>query len=234
MATSGSYVFDPSFAALLDEAVERAGIDPMTVSHRHIASAKMSLNLMLIQWAVSDGDAMYRVASATETVLAADNQFPLATGAFDIIGDDMVMDYASALSETVLPRASRQDYLRIADKTLTGQPSLFYVDQSSLNAPTVVLWPIPDATCVLRYDYMRTVQTVGGLSQTVDVQNLWLEAVASELAMRLAVKYNPSRLPILIPLAKESYALARRAGSGNSQVTISARGFGSVRTRRRT
>lgn len=233
MTTSGSSTFDPSFAALFDEALERAGIDPSIVTHRHISSAKMSINLMLTEWAAKDGDALFRIASTTETVLSGDSSFALPSGAVDINGDDVVMTYSGETNETPLTRSSRQDYLRIADKSTTGRPSLFYVDQATLNTPTVVLWPVPDATCVLRYDYMRRSQTLGALSETLDVQVLWLEAVASGLAARLAAKYNVSRLPILIPLASEAYRVARRSGSGNSQVVISARGFGSgSRTRR--
>lgn len=234
MTTSGSYAFDPSFAGLLDEACERAGIDPSTITHRHIASSKMSLNLMLTEWAVRDGDALYRVASDTESVSSGVDSFTLPNGAFDIIGDDMVMDYDASGSEMSLKRISRQDYLKVPDKTATGQPTGFYVDQSNLNAPRVVLTPVPDATCALRYDYMRLVQTVGALGETLDVQRLWLEAVASGLAARLSEKYNVPRLSHLLASAERAYTLARRAGSGGSQVTISARGFGSVRTRRRS
>ncbi len=232
MTTSGSFSFDPSFAALLDEAVERAGIDPQTLTHRHIASAKMSLNLMLTEWAAMDGDALYRVATTTESVSASDPSFTLPSGGFDVI--DMVVAYDGETAEVALSRISRQDYLNIADKDEEGMPRQFYVDVSTLNAPAVYVVPVPDAACVFRYDYLRLVQTVTGLSETFDVQRLWLEAVAAGLAERMAAKFNVARLPALIPRAKESYAIARRAGSGASQITISARGFGSVRTRRRS
>lgn len=234
MTTSGTTAFDPTFASLVDEAFERAGIDPSIITHRHIASAKMSMNLMLTEWAAKDGDALFRVAQATQTVSPPTSSFALPSGAVDINGDDVVMTYSGGSSEASLPRSSRQDYLNIADKTATGRPTLFYVDHATLNTPTVVLWPVPDATCVLRYDYMRRSQTVNGLSETIDVQVLWLDAVAAGLAARLAAKYNVDRLPILIPLASEAYKTARRAGSGNTKVTISGRGYGSgLRTRRR-
>lgn len=232
MTTSGSYAFDPSFAALLDEAAERAGLDPQTLTHRHISSAKMSLNLMLTEWAAKDGDVLYRVATTTNTVSAAATTFALPTGALDIV--DMVVEYNDSDEEVPMSRISRQDYLNIADKTLDGMPTKYYVDVATLNAPVVYLIPVPDQTCIFRYDYTRLVQTITGLAETFDVQRLWLEAVAAGLAERLAAKYNMARLSFLVPKAAESYALARRAGSGASQVTVSSRGFGSVRTRRRS
>lgn len=232
MTTSGSYAFDPSVASLMDEAFERAGVDPQALTHRHIISAKMSLNLMFTEWAAEDTDVLYRDANTTASVASGTNYFNLASGALDVL--DLVMRYGSQSTDVPLGRMSRQDYLMLANKTQTGQPTQYYVDVSTLNTPKVVLWPVPDATCNFTYDYMRRVQTVTGLSETTDMQTLWLEAVASGLAARLAQKYNVARVPLLMPLADRSYRIARRAGSGNSRVVISGRGFGSsARTRRR-
>lgn len=108
------------------------------------------------------------------------------------------------------------------------------MDRSTRNAPVVYIWPVPDASCVVRYDYMRYIQTVTSLSENIDVENLWMDAVAAGLALRLAQKYKPDRVPLLQGVYKESYALARRAGSGNSQIVFVTRGFGVTgRTRRR-
>jgi hypothetical protein len=224
VATSGSYTFDPTFAGCLSEALEQAGIDPASASERHINSAKMSLNLMFTAWAAIDGDALYRVASTTATLLAADYDFNLTTGAFDVV--DMTYTYGGLTDNLKIKRISRQDWVNIVDRTQTGSPSHFYVDQSVLNAPKVLVWPIPDATCVFSYDYMRFVESVTGLAQTFDVQRLWLDAVTSELALRLARKFNVPRVPLLTPIAREAYKIARRAGSGGSQVRISGRAFG--------
>jgi hypothetical protein len=234
MTTSSVYLFDPSFAGLLDEAAERAGIDPRSLTAEHIQSAKMSLNLFLTQWVARDGDALYRNATSTTSVAASTSTFVLPTGAWDIISDDMMLAYNGATSEIPIARMSREDYLRIPNKTQTGQPNQFYVDRQIINSPTVYLWPIPDAACVFRYDYMRTMQILQTIDQTIDVEILWLDAIASELALRLAKKYNVQRVPLLQGDAMESYRVARRAGSGNSQVSFSFRGFGvSGRTRRR-
>jgi hypothetical protein len=232
MATSSSYSFDPSVASMMDEAFERAGVDPQTLTHRHIISAKMSLNLMFIEWAAEDTDTLYRDANTTASVSSGTNNFNLATGAVDVL--DLVMQYGVQTTDIPLSRISRQDYLNLANKTQTGQPSMYYVDVATLNTPKVVLWPVPDATCNFTYDYMRRVQTVSTLGETLDMQTLWLEAVASGWAAKLAAKYNVARMAPLTALARESYKIARRLGSGNSRVVITGRGFGaSGRMRRR-
>lgn len=231
MTTSGSYTFDPTFANLLDEACERAGIDPASVTARHINSAKMSLSLMFTEWVIRDGDALYRIDEDAETVAASATYFALQAGSMDVV--DLVLDYNSEGTDIPLARISRQDYLLLADKDQTGRPSMYYVDQSNLNAPRVYLWPVPDQECSFKVDVMRYVETAGRLSETLDVHRPWLDAVCAGLALRLAQKYKVERVALLEPLYEKAYAFARRAGSGNSQVTIIGRGFGrSTRTRR--
>jgi len=232
MATSGSYVFNPSFAELLDEAFERAGIDPSTISQRHIVSARMSANLILTEWAALDGDAIYKIAQGTDTILSGTNYFDPQVGTMDIL--DIVMDYNASGVDIALNRISRQEYLNLADKTETGQPKNFYVDQSNLNAPRVYLWPVPDTNIDVTYDAMRYNQTLGMLSETLDVHRPWLEAFTAALAVRLAEKYSLPRVALLEPRAAQAYRIARRAGSGFSRLKISGRGFGtSGRTLRR-
>lgn len=232
MTTSGSYAFNPTYAEILDEAFERAGVDPGTISQRHINSARMSVNLMLQEWAVRDGDMLFRLLQDTETVPAATASFTPVTGTFDIV--DMVANYNSAGVDMPMTRMSREDYLNLADKDEQGQPKNYYVDQSTLNAPTVYIWPVPDASTVFTFDCLRYAETPGLLSETMDVHRLRLEALCAGLAFRLAAKYNLDRVALLKPLYDEAYAIARRAGSGSSRVVISGRGFGSAgRTVRR-
>lgn len=232
MTTSGVYTFDPSFAAILDEAAERAGIDPAKISARHIRSAKMSMNLMLTEWAVRDGDCLYRVDRLTSTVASGTNYFDPATGVFDIV--DAAVEYNNSGTDMPMTRIGAQEYLNIADKTVTGQPAQFWVDQSNTAAPRVYLWPVPDASCDLTYDVMRYTQTVQTLADTIDINRLWFEAVASGLALRLAEKYNQARVSYLMPKAEESYRTARAGAKGRADVMIGARGFGHGMRRRRT
>ena len=316
MATSGNLAFDPTFASILDEASERAGIDPATLTQKHVSSAKASLNYMFNEWQIRDADPLYRITQGTQYAVAGTSRYTMPTGAYDVLdmvfdpvlgndhvaadgvstaasalftspgyGSDLTLtDYtagtliihsgadagyytisgtpvdnagtleitltvnltaaASSLSfsmvqaQTVfsdqpLNRISRQQYLDISDKQDTGDPQHFYVDMSTLNAPTIVVWPVPERVVKLTFDYMRYIETVGTLSETLDVHRPWLEACVTGLALRLAEKYNLERVPYLAPKAENAYRVARRAFSGNSKVIIHSIGFGrSNRTRR--
>jgi hypothetical protein len=231
MTTSGVTSFDPSFAQMMDEACERAGIDPSTISARHINSAKMSLNLMFTEWVTRDGDALYRVDQDTETVAAATAYFTPQAGTMDLI--DMVVEYNSSGSDRPMTRISRQQYLELADKDDDGMPAMYYVDQSNLNAPRVYIYPVPDQSCVFTFDTLRYMETAGRLSETLDVHRPWLDACCAGLALRLAQKFNLNRVSLLDPAYQQAYAIARNAGGGRSDVIIAGRGFGRHgRTRR--
>lgn len=232
MTTSGSYIFDPTFAAILDEAAERAGMDPSTLSARHIRSAKMSLNLMFSDWATRDGDAAYRVDRLTTSVTAGNAYFDPTSGVIDIL--DMVIEYNGGSTDTPMARISGQAYLEIPNKAETGQPAQYYVDHGTQNAPRVYLWPVPDATCDFTYECMRHTQIVRSLADTMDINRLWMDAVASGLALRLAEKYNQARVPQLQGAADATYRSSLRNSKGRSEVVISARGFGSSLRRRRS
>ncbi len=231
MTTSGSYIFDPTFAAILDEAAERAGMDPSKLDARHIRSAKMSLNLMFSDWATRDGDAAYRVDRLTTSVSAGAGYFDPASGVIDIL--DMVIAYDGGPTDTPMVRISAQDYLEIPNKSEAGQPAQFYVDHGTQNAPRVYLWPVPDAVCDFTYDCMRHTQIVRSLADTMDINRLWMDAVASGLALRLAEKYNQARVPQLMGAAGSAYASSLKSSKGRSGVVIGVRGFGSPMRRRR-
>jgi len=230
MATSGSFTFDPTFASILDEAAERAGMDPAALTHKHISSAKNSMNYMFNEWQIADGDPLYRIEATSVAVTAGDNDHTMPAGAYDVL--DMMIDIDNSGSDQPLTRISRQEWLNISNKVLVGDPSKFYVDHSTLNTPVIYLWPVPEAALTIKYDYMRYIETLGAMSETLDIQRPWLEACVCGLALRLAEKYNMDRVAYLQGKAANSYQIARRAGSGNSRVIIQGKSFGRSRTRR--
>lgn len=231
MTTSGSYTFDPTVATLMDNAFARAGVDQKTITSQHISTAKTLLNLMMIEWAAQDPDAKYRIVQGTSTVASGTSNFTLATGAVDVV--DLVIEYNSGGRDLPIARISRQDYLNITDKTETGRPSSYYVDNATLNTPKVYFWPVPDAQIDVTYDYLRYVQTVSALSETLDSHRLWLEAITANWASKIALVYNAEKYPLLAGLADRSYQIAKWSGSGKARIVVGGRGFGSIGRQRR-
>jgi hypothetical protein len=96
------------------------------------------------------------------------------------------------IDRVILP-ISRSEYSQQPDKFLQAFPTSIWFDR--LTVPTVTLWPVPDQNGPYTLFYYALVQIQDAFlanGQTVDMPVRFLEAFASELAARLAVKFNPA------------------------------------------
>jgi hypothetical protein len=230
MTTSGTFTFEPTVANFIDEAAERCGMDPASLQHRHLTSARRSLNLMLNQWATEDADMPYRIDQETQAVVASTGSYTLAAGSIDVL--DVMWNAATETSQRPLERITRQDYLELPVKTQTGTPAQYYIDHATLNTPSIVLWPVPNAAGTLTFDRMRWNEDVTALSETVDAHRSWWEAICAGLAARMAVKYAPDRAGDLKADAKEAHHIAKFENRSRAVVVVAGRGFGRSRRRR--
>ncbi len=102
---------------------------------------------------------------------------------------------------------SRAEYIAIPNKSQTGTPAMFYLDRT--NPPTLNLWPTPvnltNSFNSLIYNRKRQLQDVGNLYNQLDAPQWVFEAIAANLAARLAVKWAPDRYAMLAALALEAY-----------------------------
>lgn len=232
MTTSGTYAFDMTVAAIIDEAAERAGIDPASLTHRHLKSAMQSLNLLQLEISNEDGDRVYAIDEETASITSGTSTVALSAGSIDVL-DEQVVIYESGGAEVPMSRIPRDDYLMIPDKTQTGTPSQFWIDHSTINTPTMVLWPVSDGSYTIKYNRMRFMQDVDTLSDTVDARRIWLDAICAGLAYRLADKYAPDRADRLEAKFEKAKHKAKIEGRGRGPVMIYARGFGHAGRRRR-
>lgn len=117
---------------------------------------------------------------------------------------------------------SRSEYAAIPSKTTEGLPSRFYLARA-ITTPTITVWPVPEnSTDDMLYWRVRRLQDVGDPSNTLDVASRWFEPVASGLAAKLAVKFAPDRIKLLVPLAEAAFAEAHREERerGDCQFTL--------------
>lgn len=100
---------------------------------------------------------------------------------------------------------SRNDYANIPVKAVPGQPSSFWLNRTA--PPEVSLYPVPDGTADLALVMyrMRRIQDANPVSgQQLDMSDRAYEAFISELAAKLAEKWNR-------PLLAEKRVLADAA-----------------------
>lgn len=205
MATSGVYVWNPTADEITFEAIDRAGISRDNISTHQIVSARFSLNAIFSSWQ-NKGIRQWLVEARTQTVTEDDATYSMDTRSIDVVS--MVLTRDSVDSE-MFP-ISRADYLAIPNKAQTGRPDRYFVDRA-ISIPVITVWPTPEnSTDILSYNQVRRFQDVTGPTETADVTWRWNEALFSELAKRLAEKFNPDRYERLKTSANEAFRDANR------------------------
>jgi hypothetical protein len=86
---------------------------------------------------------------------------------------------------------TRQEYVDLPQKTSTGTPTSYYVDQQR-DATTLYIWPMMAAatTEAIHYTYQRIIEDVSDLNEDLDIPQEHLELVGYELADRLLDTYG--------------------------------------------
>ncbi len=118
---------------------------------------------------------------------------------------------------------SRSDYAAIPDKVQQAPPTSYWFNRQAVT-PTITLWPVPDANgpYVLQFYRMRQLQDVAlNVQQGIDLPGRFLNAFASELAARLAVKFRPQSAKDLFLLSATDWATA--AGEDREVVPLRLR-----------
>ncbi len=203
MATSGTYAFSPEIQELTDEAFERAGVDPETLTGRHLRSARRSMNLIFSNWA-NESIRLWHIEQETVPLVASTATYNCPTDTIAILEVTVRRDGV----ETMVSPMARDEYAYLPDKDLEGLPSMYYFDRQT-PTPTLTLWQVPEnSTDELIYYRWRQFQDVTAGSETTDMPYRWLEAFTAALAARLAEKYNPEREGAL---AKKAFDAFRKA-----------------------
>lgn len=116
--------------------------------------------------------------------------------------------FVTQLQDTKLGRISRSNYAAVSQKYQQGRPSAFMVNR--LISPTMNIYPAPDdaENTVLVYNRIRHMYDVSAATQTFDVPQRFLEAIASGVAAKLATKFAPERKAELMSDAAAAFAVA--------------------------
>ena len=229
MTTSGVYTFDPELAAIAEEAFERCGIDPATITARHAKSARRSMDYLFSGWA-NRGPHLWAIDQQTiaaPTLVAGTATYNCPAGTVAVL--EMVVRRSGV--DTPISPMARDEYLAIPDKTTQGLPNRFYFDRSR-TTPTLTFWNVPEnATDQIIYYRMRQLQDSGGAALTADIPFRWQEALAAGLAAKLAEKYAPEREQSLVSKAERAYALAYQEDRERTPTTTRVKYSTNIRRR---
>jgi len=206
MATSGTAIFNPDVADIIEEAYERIGITSAT--GYDVRTARRSLNILGLEWANRQVN-LWTIEQVSLPLVGGTATYTLPADTIDLL--DVVIRTTSGGANTDLSigRLSTGEYAAIPTKASTGRPVQFYVNRQAA-APTVTLWPVPaDTTYTLVYWRMRRIQDVGNDGAiTADAPARFIPALISGLTYYLAQKRAPERLVECKTIYDEQFTFA--------------------------
>jgi hypothetical protein len=208
MTTSGSYLFsDTDQTDIITEAFERIGRDPSSITSNDLDSARRSLNFMFSEWA-NNGPNLWKVELLTLPLVVGQQSYTLDQSVIYITQAATRTTSSGVNTDLMINPISRAEYLALPNKAQTAQrPTQYYLERT--NPPTLKVWPLPQsAGTQLLYYVMRTQQDAGAFLNSLDAPGRLLEAIASGLAAKLAVKFAPDRSAMLTEMAINSYKAA--------------------------
>ena len=213
MATSSSRDFDLDVGGLIEEAYERSGLEMRT--GYDAKTARRSLNLMFADWA-NRGLNLWTVKQATVSVSSGTASYTLLDATVvDLL--EVVLRNSSGTDFT-LTQMSRSEYLRIPNKTSTGQPSQYFFDRQV--TPTITLWSTPDASYTLVFYYVRRIEDADALVNTTDAPFRFLPCMAAGLAYYIAIKKAPDRIQILKAIYEEEFQRAAAEDASSTPLKL--------------
>jgi hypothetical protein len=167
------------------------------------ADSLEALNDMLASWSASNLIVPCMVKEAM-TLAAGPARVFLTTRPMRIVGA-WINDGARDLPMAIISQA---DYLGIGDKSFQGLPaSLFYDDGRP--TPSIYLYPVPDRAYVLTLQRWDPLTQIGALDDEIDLPDEYREALATNLAVRLAPEFGTSVSGEVTAMASTSLDLLR-------------------------
>ncbi len=209
MTTSGTSTYFSSleYIDVVADAFERCGIDFSKVSGNQLDSARRSIQMAMSDWG-NRGPNLWRVVQRTTALTSGQNIITLNSDVIEILQAYITDSSQTPPINYVVTSISRADFAALPYPTQSGdRPTQFYLDRQS--TPIVNLWPVQNNTTkTFGYFAWTFIQDAGAFTNQLDLPNRWYEAMTSNLAARLAMKFAPDRYPMLKDAATDSYNAA--------------------------
>lgn len=222
MASTGTFLFDPNLATHADEASERAGLNLQDITGQHIISIRRSAGFMLSSWS-NRGHRQWTFEQVTHTVAIDEVSFDLPVGTIEV---QSAVVRRNGVDTEIYP-ISREDYLILHDKALIGRPDRYFVDRrvdaAGVFQVQVFFWLAGENTTdIIIMNVYKQIQDVGNAQNTLNIPFRFQEAFVSDLAARVALKYNKEDYDRLKGLADTEWTLAHDEDRDTAPLVISA------------
>ena len=139
MTTSGTAVWNPDVAEIIEEAYERAGVEIRT--GYQLKTARRSLNIMMAEWA-NRGINLWTVEQGVIPLTQGTVEYPLPADTVDLIEHVIRQNPGNTATQVDLQitRIALPTYATLPNKLTTGRPIQLYVDRQA-PVPNIKIWP---------------------------------------------------------------------------------------------
>lgn len=196
MPESGTFLYNPFVAELLEEAVENAGIDPAATGGQHIKSFQRSLRFMVnSEWA-THGIRNWMVNQQTHTTGVGETSFVLPAGGMDVV--EAVLRRGGPASDIEMYAITRNEYLTIVNKFTQGRADRYWVERLG-DTKVMHYWQAgSNTTDQIIYNMFQQNQDItSALQLNLGLPVYAYAALAMGLSARMALKWNPERYELL-------------------------------------
>lgn len=219
MATSsGTYNFQLTNGSIVMEAFDRIQIRPIAVDPHMLLSARISMNLELIDWE-NAGLEYWKIISGTIPLVV--NQATYTLPANLVTLEELYYTSVNANGSGVnldrfMTPIQRTQYAQITNKLQQGIPTMYFLQMTIPQQVTIWQIPAPGQAApnfVLSYyglQQMQDVANVGG-TETPDIPLRAIDALCAKLAVRLCEKFGPTDPNAKAAMMREKAELAMSA-----------------------
>lgn len=210
----------------VDLALRAAGVlgDGQTPSSGTTSTAFKAANAMIGQWAVKRW-LVYHLVDSVKTCTGAktysvgpsgDFNLSIRPNEIDSCYVSMFYGQANQIDRPLDIITAREDYNRIALKTLSSYPYIAYYD-NGLPLGTLYVWPIPSSLYTLTLTSKMPLAAFTSMAQDINLPAEYQEALIYNLAARLRVLYQLDVDAGVVGLARAALNTIRTA---NAQVQL--------------
>lgn len=121
---------------------------------------------------VTEGAFVRNVDFYDLTTVASTSEYTLPSNMLDLLDTASYQPASGSGSETVLKKISRDEWIRIGNKTSTGRPNLYYAHRKAVPLQ-VRLWPVPDEAGTVKFQYHKLSADSNDSTKTPDAGRHW-------------------------------------------------------------
>lgn len=227
MTISANSDFSLTVEKIAKLALQRAGMLPLGQSPRadQMSDVRDAMNLRLASLQAK-GVILGTTERTTLALPAGTSTYDLPSDTVDVTNDMAMVAKVGFNTQTPVYHISYDNYSRISDKTVTGVPTMMYVEKTGLTV-RLLLWTVPKDNSTLYFRRIRLFKNTdsGGVNPDVWVrqQELLVAYMAHDLAMGGNMPQNKVEHLDTLALRAEKTLLGDANEKGDMQAYLNVR-----------